>query len=86
MQPADVHVAHFVGNGVVTVSRQPVDTRSDQEVGAEFLGRAEELVNVALAIADMDASGRVVEQHGGLAQVLQPAEALFLFDGARGSD
>ena len=69
---------------MVAVSRQPVDTRSDQEVGPEVLRGAEQLVDVALTIADMDACGRIVEQRGGLAQVLQPAKALFLFDGHAG--
>lgn len=81
MQPADLHLVRFVGDRMLAVSRQPIDAASDKEMSAEFMGGAEELVDVALAIADMDASGGVAKQRHGLAHVLQPAEALLLFDG-----
>ncbi|MCF6119329.1 hypothetical protein L2449_21020 [Mesorhizobium muleiense] len=45
------------------------------------MGRAEKLVDVALAITDVDASRGIAEQRDRLAHVLQPAEALLLFDG-----
>jgi hypothetical protein len=61
MQAADLHLVHFVSNRVLTVSRQPVDATSDQEMGAEFMGGAEKLVDVALAVADMDAPARVAK-------------------------
>ena len=46
-----------------------VDTASDEEVGAQFPGQAEQLPDVALAVGDMNAECRLAEEFGGLAQV-----------------
>ena len=43
-------------------------------------GGAEQLEDVALAVADVDAPGRVAQQLRGLPEVLQPADALLLLD------
>lgn len=49
--------------------------------------RAEQLVDVALAVADMDTSWRPAEKHCGLRQILKPSHALLLLDGnPRGID
>lgn len=66
---------------MLAVARQSIDASPDKEMGAEFMGRTEELINVALAVADMDASRGCAEQGDRLAHVLKPAEALLLFDG-----
>src|SRR5882724_5652449 len=46
-----------------------------------LLGCAEKLVDVALAIIDMDASSRVTEKLGGLLDIFQPSDAFLLLDG-----
>src|ERR1700728_585442 len=46
----------------------------------QFLRKTEQLINVALPIADMHAASRITEQLGGLTQVLQPADALLLLN------
>lgn len=51
---------------------------SPDEVRAEVVGQAEQLVDVALAITDMDAAPRRAEQRRRLTQVLQPAEAFLV--------
>jgi hypothetical protein len=54
---------------------------------AQLLGEAEHLVYVALAILNMNATLRITQQLRRLASVLQPADALLLFDRyARGVD
>src|SRR3954471_21269184 len=81
MHALDTHFIHLVGHRVMTITRTTVDAAPDDEVGAELLGRAEQLVDVALAITNVDAAGRRTEHGHGLAQVLQPAEALLGLDG-----
>src|SRR5205085_4760089 len=76
--PGDLHVLHLIGNRMVSILRQPVDTASDQKMSAQLLCYAEELVNVALPIADMDAPRRFAEQRRRLTHVFQPADALLL--------
>jgi hypothetical protein len=66
---------------MLAISSHPINAAPDREMRAEFMGGAEQLVNVALAVADMDAPGRIIEQRSCLAHVLQPANALLLFDG-----
>ena len=45
------------------------------------MGRAEKLVDVALAITDVNASPWVTEKLRGLLDIFQPPDALFLLDG-----
>ena len=59
---------------------EAVDAGADQEVRAQVLRQAEELVDVALAIADVDAALRRADQLGRAAQVVEPADALLLVD------
>src|SRR5258708_4840592 len=49
-----------------------------------FLGRAEKLVDVALAITDVDASSLITEKLRGLLDIFQPPDAFLLFDGNAG--
>ena len=44
------------------------------------MGRAEQLVDVGLPVADVDAPGRVAQLLRGPGQVVQPADALLLLD------
>src|SRR6266702_7642167 len=45
-----------------------------------MLSQTEQFVDVALPISDVHAASRVCQQFRGLSQVLQPANAFFLFD------
>jgi hypothetical protein len=48
---------------------------------------AEEFVNIALPVADVNAVFRIVQKGRGLLQILQPADAFLLFNRyARGID
>ncbi len=80
MQPFDSDLIHFVGNRVIPVSGQAVDAGPDQEVRSGFPGRTEQLVYVALAVTDVDASPWIGQQRRGLLDVLQPPDALLLLD------
>ena len=86
MQALDRDLVHLVGDRVVAVPGQPVDAGPDQEMGSGFPGRAEQLVDVALAIADVDAASRLAEKLRGLLDVLQPADALLLARSEPASD
>src|SRR5215470_19652471 len=80
MQAFDRDLFHFVGDRVIAISSQAVDAGPDQEMRSGFLGRAEKLVDIALAIADVDASSRVTEKLRGLLDILQPPDAFLLLD------
>lgn len=49
-------------------------------MGSRFLCDAENLVDFAFPIPNVDASLRLIQERGGLLQVLQPADAFLLFD------
>ena len=51
-----LNFGHFVGDRVTAVAGQPVNASSHREVGSELLGRAEEFVDVALAVIRMHPS------------------------------
>jgi hypothetical protein len=59
MQPFDRNLIHLVGDRVISISRQAVDAGPDYEVRSGFSSRAEQLVDVALAIGDVNASSRL---------------------------
>jgi hypothetical protein len=76
----DANFLPLVGDRVLAIAREPVDAVPDKEVGPELLGRAEQLGDIALAIADGDAACGRAEQGHGLAQVVRPADALLVLD------
>src|SRR5258708_18635880 len=78
MQPFDRNLVHFVGDRVIAVPSQAVDTGPHQEMRSDLLCRAEQLVDVALAITDMEASSRIAQQFRGLLQIVQPSDAFLL--------
>src|SRR5215467_13098145 len=67
---------------VATVCFPSPASRSTQvrtrKMGADLFCCAEELINVAFAVADMHAPRRISQLCGGLPQVLQPAYALLM--------
>ena len=62
MQPLDTHLSHLVSNRVIAIARRAVDTRPNQEICPDLLRCAEQLVDVAFPIANMDAALRVGQQ------------------------
>src|SRR5689334_12480022 len=80
IQSFDGDLTHFVGNRVVSIPRQTVDAGPDEEVCSDLLRRAEQFVDVALAIADMDTSSRIAQKLRRLLQILQPPDAFLLLD------
>lgn len=49
-------------------------------MGSSFTGDAEELINVAFPIPNIDAALRLIQERGGLLQILQPADAFLLLN------
>jgi hypothetical protein len=61
-------ITHKSGGDLVgSIARETIDATPDQKMRSRLLGQAEELVNVALAIADMDTPARIAKQLRGLA-------------------
>ncbi|GLR92178.1 hypothetical protein GCM10007857_88980 [Bradyrhizobium iriomotense] len=63
---------------MIAVPGKPINTGSPQEVRSSLVGQAKQLIDVALAITNMNASSRGSEKVGRLSQILQPADALLL--------
>jgi hypothetical protein len=55
MQSSDARFAHFIGNGMVATACQAVNASSYEEICSDFLPRAKHFVDVALAIANVNA-------------------------------
>lgn len=64
-----------MGNGVLAVPGQSIHTGSDEEMGAGLTRQAEQFVDIAASITNMDASFRMSKPLRRLAHVLEPAEA-----------
>lgn len=79
MQPLDAHFSHFIGNRMFSIPRKAIHASAHQEMRAKGFRSAEELVNVALPVAYVNAAFRIVQKGRGLLQILQPADAFFRF-------
>ncbi|WP_050631476.1 hypothetical protein [Bradyrhizobium viridifuturi] len=77
MEPFDGDLVHFVGNRVIPVSSQAVDADPDQEMSSDLLCCAEKLVDVTLAITDMDAASGMIQELRRLLESFQPPDAFF---------
>ena len=62
MDPTRLDIAHFSGDRVVACSREAVDASPDQEVRAEIVCKAEQLVDVTFAVANMNTAFRCCKQ------------------------
>ncbi len=70
-----------------SIPRKAIHASAHQEMRANCFCSAEELVNIALPVADVNAAFRIVQKGRGLLQILQPADAFLLFNRhARGID
>ena len=57
------------------VSSQAIDAGSNNKMSSKLLGRAEQLVNIALAITYMNAAIGFTKKRARLTQIFQPANA-----------
>jgi hypothetical protein len=80
MRSADFDPLHFIGNRMVSVSGQAIDAGPDQEMSADLLRCAEKFIDIALAVANVNAARRIAQGCGGLLEVFQPADAFLLLD------
>jgi hypothetical protein len=60
MMPLDAHLFHFVGNRMFSISRKTIHAGAHREVCTCGLRRGEELINITLAVTNMNAALRVV--------------------------
>jgi len=72
VQSLDGDLGHLAGDGVSAIAGEAVDAGAHDEVGADLPGGAEELVDVVLAVADMDQPLRRAQERGSIAHVGQP--------------
>ncbi len=84
MLALDFDFCHHVGHRSLSVSGQAVDVSANEKVGSGFLGCAEQLIDIALAVAHMHVSLRIAQKRRRLAEVVNPANALLLLDGDAG--
>src|ERR1044071_8704955 len=80
MSPLDRSITHLIRDCMVAIAGQTVHASPHEKVSIQFCSCAKQLVNITLAVPDMDASTRVTEQLRGLPQILKPSKALFLLD------
>ena len=79
--PLTGDLVHLVGRSCASPSPASRSTQVlTRKCVPSFLGQAEQLVDVALAVTDMDASSWIAEQRRGLPHVVQPPDALLLLD------
>lgn len=81
MQALDPGFCHLIGDRVIPIAGETVDARTDHEMGSSILGGAEEFVDVALTVADMDALCWLIHQRRGLSKIFQPPNAFLELDG-----
>ena len=62
MQSFQFDFLHFLGNRVVAIASQAVNAGLNKEVCANVLRSTEQLVDVALPVANMHATLRVAKQ------------------------
>jgi hypothetical protein len=68
MKALNLHLSHLVGDGVVSLSRKPVDTGPQKEMSTVHHGQRKQFVDIALAISDADYAIRFGQQRRGLLQ------------------
>ena len=66
---------------MIAIAGQAIDAGSYEEMSADLPSRAKQLVNIALPVADVNASVGLTEEFGRLLEVFQPPDAFLLFDG-----
>lgn len=69
MLPLYRNLIHLIGNSVISIPGQAVDTGSYQKMSSNLLSDAKELIDVGFPIADMDASPRIIKQLSGLLEI-----------------
>lgn len=81
MKPFASDLAHVRGHGVSAIASQTVSTSTKDEMSAHILRLAEQLVDIAFLVANVPALLRLLEHRAGLAHIVEPADAFFLFNG-----
>jgi hypothetical protein len=79
--PFHRYVIHPIGDHVLAFPSRAVNISSDQDMCAGTMRGTKEFVDIALAIAVMDASSRIIEKPRGLLEVLHPPDAPLLLNG-----
>jgi hypothetical protein len=54
---------------MLAIASQPVHTGAHEKMRSHLLRRAEQFVDIALSITNMDTALRILEKRGGLAEV-----------------
>ena len=80
MKPLALNLPHVGLYGVRAIARQPVGASSEDEMRADILCLAKQLINIATPVANMHAPLGLLEHRTGLAYVVQPAHTFFLLD------
>jgi len=54
--PSTVYLVHFIFDGMFTVPCEAINARAEYEVCVQLPGHAEELVDITLSVANMNAA------------------------------
>ena len=65
---------------IMNVVGEPIDAAAHEKMGSRRTGRTEKLVDIVFTITDLDKPIGAPQARAGLIHVLQPADALLLFD------
>ena len=69
MQSFQPHLLRFVGDRVSAIAGQTIDACADKEMLTDILRSTEQFINVALTVADVNATLRITEKRRRLLQV-----------------
>jgi len=69
MEAFAVDILHLLLNCMIAVSGQPIRASPQNKVRLGFLSGAEQLIDVAFPVADMDATPRRIQQSGRFLQI-----------------
>lgn len=83
MQSFATLLVHLSGDGICTIPSEAIDAHAQKKMSSRIVGRAEQSVDIALAVTDVDAARWLRKQCGRLLQILQPADLSFSSTGTR---
>lgn len=69
---------------MAAIARKPIEAGTDKEMGVKVLRQAIQFIDIAFAVADMDATLRFTKAVDRLSEIIEPANALLLLYGDAG--
>jgi hypothetical protein len=77
VQSLDSHLVHFVGDHMLAIAGQAIDTSKYKKMSGGFACLAKKFIDIALAVGHVNASFRGIKKFCRLAKVRQLSYAFF---------